>query len=275
MRYINIEDILIPNPWRGQATNLLNQLRGFTRDEQKKQLIKANPIWKELRVNLRDLFYDKCCYSEAKIVGFIPHIDHFRPKCRAKDLDGTNHMGYWWVAYNVTNYRLSCEFTNCRRTGHDQVYGKGDYFPLAADCSRCSNESDNLNNEKNLILDPCNLNDVSLLSFDIDGRAICLDDNPNVKIRVNTTIELLHLNYIDFVNGRIAVINGCRRLVQDLINILDDLSENETARKIEQLNTKITQIQNKFSIDKPYSKCAEDFFRNQPRQIRQYIFSDN
>ena len=49
-------------------------------------------------------------------------VEHFRPKGRVED--DANHGGYWWLAYDLNNYLLSC--SKCNRVH------KRDRFPLRA-----------------------------------------------------------------------------------------------------------------------------------------------
>src|SRR4030081_2142396 len=44
---------------------------------------------------------NKCWYTEAELVGADLTIDHYRPK-----------RDYWWLAFEVSNYRIACPFAN-------------------------------------------------------------------------------------------------------------------------------------------------------------------
>jgi len=48
-------------------------------------------------------------------------VEHFRPKSAVQE--DPAHGGYWWLAYNLANYLLSCSICNTHR--------KGNRFPLA------------------------------------------------------------------------------------------------------------------------------------------------
>ena len=71
--------------------------------------------------------------------------EHFRPKKKTHgDLD---HGGYWWVAYEFTNYVLSCRACNSSR--------KRNKFPLRARAKRVTfPDRHRLRNEARLFLDP-------------------------------------------------------------------------------------------------------------------------
>jgi hypothetical protein len=72
-------------------------------------------------------------------------VDHFRPKNPA--VDDPDHGGYWWLAYDIENYFLSCSTCN-------SAY-KGNKFPLRPRSRRLSfQDRSRLHDEARLLLDP-------------------------------------------------------------------------------------------------------------------------
>src|SRR5258705_7981723 len=114
MRYINNKNIKLPNGWEAKAEALANKLVAAAPEERSK-ILKDNPIWQELLLSLHELSNGKCWYSEAKEIMSDRDIDHFRPKNLAKNLDDSERGGYWWLAYDFENYRLSSIYSNRRR----------------------------------------------------------------------------------------------------------------------------------------------------------------
>lgn len=228
MRYIDIDEIQLPDDWDTKVAKLNQRLTDAIDDEEKKKIIEANPIWKDLFVPLSNLSNGKCWYSEAQDVMSDRDIDHFRPKGRAINIDGiprTNENGYWWIAYDYKNYRFSSQYSNQLRKdkfepGKD-IGGKWVYFPLfdgsivAANRVQCEDEDI-------MLLDPCDRDDPPLLTFDNRGVAI-----PNSKailverdrIRVDTSIKLYHLDHTPLKELRERIWDRCQRFIDEIRKI--------------------------------------------------------
>jgi uncharacterized protein (TIGR02646 family) len=72
-------------------------------------------------------------------------VDHFRPKSRLRE--NPSHGGYWWLAYELKNYFLSCRRCN-------STY-KSDRFPLRPRARRVTfQDRTRLLREARLLLDP-------------------------------------------------------------------------------------------------------------------------
>ncbi|WP_197022052.1 hypothetical protein [Sulfitobacter sp. 20_GPM-1509m] len=117
-----------------------------------------------------------------------PHYDveHFRPKKEARDLDGTVRDGYWWLAFNFMNFRV------CGNVGNRK---KGGWFPLQAGSLCSSFDAPNEESESRYLLDPIDDDDVALIAFDEEGKAIPMPGSSAwERDRVDITIERLKLN---------------------------------------------------------------------------------
>ncbi len=226
MRTINIAELeaLLPKGWVERAKQLNNELVGKT-NEERAAILKANPIWQELLVPLQKLSNNKCWYSEAQEVMSDMDVDHFRPKNEALQKDDHGKIlkrdGYWFLAYDWKNYRLSSIYSNRLRkdkhTTEDISFGKGAFFPLRNGCSAATCVEE-LDDEIIYLLDPTNPNDPDLLFFNDDGKAI-----PSVGIdepwdyeRTIVSIDLYHLNHTPLVEARQVVWNLCQRKINDL-----------------------------------------------------------
>jgi uncharacterized protein (TIGR02646 family) len=84
-----------------------------------------------------------CAYCGTVSSGL--DVDHFRPK-GAVDGD-ENHGGYWWLAYDFSNYLLGCTVCNQKR--------KRSRFPLEAGADRVTyGTRHTIQSERRVLLDP-------------------------------------------------------------------------------------------------------------------------
>ena len=145
--------------------------------------------------------HDKCWYSEAKDCFSHWHVEHYRPKKTAKDEDGTEYEGYWWLAFDWTNLRI------CGSAGNPK---KGTYFPLRAGCGRCPPHGD-IRLEDPQLLDPADVRDPSLLTFNVLGEALAapgLDDEWD-QARVGYSVDRCNLNFPALMGKRKVVWADC------------------------------------------------------------------
>ena len=142
--------------------------------------------WGKLKPWLLALSAGKCWFSEARDIYSHMDVEHFRPKKEAKGIDGNSHDGYWWLAFDYTNFRA------CGNVGNRK---KGGWFPLKAGslCSSYGNRCEE--SETHYLLDPIDADDVNLLAFDEEGKAMAAPDTSVwEKNRVDETIKRLKLN---------------------------------------------------------------------------------
>lgn len=138
----------------------------------------------DVREKLRLHFNIKCVYCESMPIATSSfRVDHFRPKKGIKD---TNETGYYWLAYEWTNFMQSCQLCNGV---------KSNYFPLRDNATRVTAKTPNaldaaywkpdlnpLINEMRLLLHP-ELDDVELhFSFKPDGSIYSITDEGNASI---------------------------------------------------------------------------------------------
>lgn len=119
--------------------------------------------WGKLKTWLKVLSKGKCWFSEVRELYSHYDVEHFRPKKEAKEFDDTVRDGYWWLAFDYTNYRL------CGNVGNRK---KGGWFPLKPNsiCSSFDNPCEET--EEAYLLDPTDEDDVNLIAFDEEGKAI-------------------------------------------------------------------------------------------------------
>ena len=118
MRYIDLSIIDTTDPvvvaWLSEAKSHLSELSKLTTHDERKNYMTTNNIWSKFKPILIRYYGEKCWYSECSLEGSFGDVDHFRPKGKSTD-DKKNIIlsdGYWWLAYDYLNYRLSCEKSN-------------------------------------------------------------------------------------------------------------------------------------------------------------------
>lgn len=142
--------------------------------------------WGQLKLWLKVLSKGKCWFSEVKELFSHYDVEHFRPKKEAKELDKTVRDGYWWLAFDYTNYRL------CGNVGNRK---KGGWFPLKEDSICSTYEVQREESEDAYLLDPTDEEDVNLIAFDESGDAIPAPTASDwEKARAEITIKRLKLN---------------------------------------------------------------------------------
>ena len=233
MIYININGKNPRGDWCRRAEELTEQLKNLHTHEERKRLIESKRhMWKELKDWLLELSNGKCWYSEAKELVSDYHVDHFRPKNRAKQLDGDEREGYWWLAFDWKNYRISGSICNSLHCGADgETHGKADYFPLKNGCIPANSPDCDLEDELIYLLDPTDPDDPILLTFDESGYAKPSADEGTFRfIRAEETIKLLHLDFYRLVDERKKIWNKCNRLINMAQNLMEKESVSSNAR---------------------------------------------
>jgi hypothetical protein len=252
MRYINIKENP-PDDWLKKSNEITTKLKEVTTDIDRKKIINDNSEhWKELKKWLEDINFGKCWYSEAKELVSDYHVDHFRPKGKVVDIDKKEIAeGYWWLAFDWKNYRISGAICNSPHKGDDGITkGKWDYFPLHNNLKICKCPTDDIEDEIYLILDPCNEEDVSLICFDESGYPFPTNYiNPTEEekkeweyIRVEQSIKILHLDYHKLINARKELWNECKMKINEYINDLKMYNENPSSTKKERLKNRLNEI---------------------------------
>lgn len=88
-----------------------------------------------VRDALAAVFANKCAYCEFRLDGAPFDIEHYRPKGKVREDDGTFSGGYWWLAADWSNLLPSCQ--DCNRSRYHEtvddgrhLFGKENLFPL-------------------------------------------------------------------------------------------------------------------------------------------------
>lgn len=223
MRYIDLQQVEACKPanWDINARRWLATISQSANKSASFDVLGS--VWSPFKANFINSFGDKCWYSEVPRINTDFNVDHFRPKGAVKKAKETyavrivagvaeKHSGYWWLAFEAKNYRYACQYANQPRDNG----GKHDYFPLLDENTRVWNQSSFAAHaaETPKLLDPCNLIDVGLLSFDKSpGMAHSRFDQtafPELYARVQVSSKCYNLNHKTVRDERIKVINNVK-----------------------------------------------------------------
>jgi len=238
MRYISLKDVQvsIPPDWIGRAEKALEAVAKLKlKPEARAKAINArSDVWSELKPKLEKISFGKCWYCESREIRSDKAVDHFRPKNRVAE--SKNGSGYWWLAFDWSNYRYSCTYCNSRRTSEETAGGKGDRFPLLDETKRGQPQAtmDDLRKlEQPKLLDPTDLTDVGLLTFDPKSGApvVSVDPKKNriAQARVQESIAAYHLDEEALQKRRFAMMIE----VKDRLLQADKMEEDSAEQKVE------------------------------------------
>lgn len=260
MRFIDLEEIkprirhLIPALEAARVAVLEE-----TDPQRRAEIIHANRAhWVALRDAFSTISHGKCWYVECKNPGSDDDIDHFRPKLGVKE--DPAHPGYYWLAFDWTNLRLSCHRANRPRINPDGAGtgGKGGHFPLVDPTSRAYMPAQGKGLEVPALLDPTNAFDVALLTFRQNGE---VDLSPEFKgqpvpeAKLAASRLILHLDWPAFREARVVLYNKIERTI--------DRGEREAPKDFDGQALSdgfldaIRDLTNAMKADKEYSAAAK------------------
>ncbi len=263
MRFIDVDykKLKLPANWLADSHKLTKQILAEKDPKKRAEIIDKNqPHWKKLKPILASCFNHKCWYTEAPQQGTDVDVDHFRPKKRVQEtISGSSpHEGYWWLAFQLENYRYSCIFANRKRTDIETgvTGGKADHFPLVEESQRATTPSCDINNEQPVLLDPLKVTDTQLIFFKEDGEAIprySRKQHSRKFIRADTSIDLYNLNHSDFVRERQRLRDEIDRDVKAAKRYFNKLEKSGDADNDLAYEEAITRLRRMKNIDAPFS----------------------
>ena len=185
-------------------------------DRRHQLLIRCRRLWIALRAPFAHLSFHKCWYTESKNLGTDDDLDHYRPKSSVHE--DPEHPGYYWLAFEWTNLRLSCHRANRPRIHPEtgETGGKADHFPLLNEQVRARSPDDDLSLEEPALLDPTKADDVRLLSFSPNGEVALSPTHrgePTAQKRLDASRLYLNLNWPCFCDARVTLYNQILRLI--------------------------------------------------------------
>jgi len=235
----------------------------------------------EIKDALDRLFHGKCAYCEAKYVQTQPmDVEHWRPKGRILEDDGSYSPGYYWLASDWMNLLPSCIDCNRERTQIDAVSGvagpsgKGERFPLG-DPSRRAKVKGAENDECPLLLHPSKddpeehlvVNDLAVVVPRVAGA------EPSRKGK--KSIDVFGLNRVGLVDERLHVLQLMRHrfaAIVRLARILDRVRDKRLAATIEDLLAhEIVELKRFSDRRRPFSLMAKQFLDRCTAQLEAIV----
>lgn len=269
MRYIDISQLKAVAEdigWEDIKKKHMQVIKEMTPSE-RKEYIDKHRDWNKFQKAMLELSHHKCWYSEAPIGSGDFEVDHFRPKNKAKEKANYRdpssksvvhkENGYWWLAYEYTNYRLAGGLINKIRRDRlkeeEETKGKGDYFPLdLSETGKVAADEENVNCEIPILLDPCVKEDVCLLTYDSNGEPISAGLNEYEDNRVLQSIFYYHLDLEQLNKERLMVWKDCEKEILRAKTIIDEAPDERAKRlALDQCLTNIVEYVK--DSDRPYS----------------------
>lgn len=183
----------------------------------------------------------KCIFCESKFAAVsYGDVEHFRPKSGYVAVKGGPLVkpGYWWLAYEWTNYWASCQRCN-------QEFKKN-YFPLHDEAKRAKAPADSLVEEKPLLPDPATEDPRAFIEFRSEVAFA-----RGGSLRGQACVEVVGLNRDDLLELRRNALKALRFILKTWRqpNLTNDFkSECEAILKAQ------------LAPDMPYSAMALDTF---------------
>lgn len=194
-----------------------DDVRARTADPAAPLSFEGREHWRELDVlgALLAMHGRVCAYCQCSLDD-TSEVEHFRPK-----------SVYWWLAYDFSNYLLSCSRCNQK---------KGKVFPRPPGCGPWSwAERHRLGEEKFLLLDP--VADEVERMFRLKRRQKTLFYmapakalSPEESLRAETSIRHLKLNFSKLVRQRSNAISGALKALEHALQ--GDPEKTKEARRM-------------------------------------------
>lgn len=255
------------NEWNDKSARLVRIMAWFEkkgRSDWRNQIIdKYSSHWGELKPWLEALSDGKCWFSDVRELYSHYDVEHFRPKKKAKALDGTAREGYWWLAFDYMNFRL------CGNVGNRK---KGGWFPLRDGSLSSTFSVPCEESEEAYFLDPICASDVSLFGFSDEGNLIPW---PHVSawdaIRVEETAKRLKLNEHNLLaEERRKIWQSMHRLTKKYELFTARLAKGNNPGVMQKAEATAKQIKKMISPSEELASVARCYLAlsNNPRLIR-------
>lgn len=250
-------------------------------------------------VELDRLFHGKCAYCESVYSAVdSKDIEHFRPKGGVTGISPKLHQGYWWLAAEWSNLLVSCP--PCNQHRRQTVYkfgmteeeirvarqkspverrGKGCHFPLRDEAKRAIKETDLLNLEDPLLINPALKNPNNHLEWIFDwnkSEAIWESDSLIAHVVAKTvygapdpygaaSIAIYGLDRLELFRARVVQLRLAQDAVSSLLETLQDMSECNSGAKMQVLRTRLrkkkARLRQFFSRKQAYTGMTRAFIR--------------
>jgi len=265
MIFVHQDPSEIPEAWLAKVARLQAELEACADGAARKAFVRSAraSIWGEIKEQLLALSHNKCWYSEASDAVSDWHVDHYRPKGRALDEDGTEHEGYSWLALDWQNYRIAGSYPNSPHLDAQGVArGKWDFFPLATFSERATWENRSTEREVCLILDPTKKSDPKLVTFDEQGLPQPADpNNVIVKKKVEVTVHYLFLDSPRLVAARKRKWRDTSDWIEEYQNVCPPDLGQCTQQDVYRFERHVARLSKLTGPDSPYASTARACLR--------------
>ncbi len=257
--------------WQQEAQRITQQILQAQTQVEKNNLIDQNQRhWRnpDLVKWLSDLNFEKCWFTETKFGGDYQEVEHFRPKKGIKEADGStcaNHNGYYWLAFELSNYRL------CKRRPNAK---KSTFFPICDNRFRAITPQDAWSDETPYFLDPLKESDVLLLSFNDNGIPVPQENIGEIDTkRVNFTIEKWFLDERVLNSRRAETWRTIRALYAKYLNAISEANQNGSVAKRAEAEETLIRIKELCSKKSEFSSVAREALMKMPDRMAWTIVS--
>lgn len=217
MKYIIFPITAIDPDWKVKADRAALKASQKSGKDRQDYISSRNDVWAELKPALELLSDGKCWYTEARDKVSYWQVDHYRPKSI-----------YPWLAFDWRNMRL---------TGGVPNVSKLDHFPLVDESTRATIASPSTGLESPMLLDPTELEDVSLVTFTSSGEPTCARPNDaTAKLRVDTTIKITGLDSAKLCAARREKWRKCERKIKALRRLLEEKRQQDNTDAVDYLD---------------------------------------
>ena len=274
----------ITTEWLQKSEELLNRLLAATPEEKKKIISENSGHWSAIKKDLANFSKDKCWYSERKLTETEMEVDHFRPKGK---VEGIEHSGYWWLAFDYRNFRLSSSTVNKKRkntfsSDSDDVFGKGTLFPLENETSRVvdpqvkiDHHTLQLGGEQPFLLDPLVNGDNLYLDFNFQEglviEAVDLQDGQVEKLRARMSIDIYYLNSSVLLQMRQQIAKNLNNLLSDVKELVQKKNENPDEFTPTKIRSKFKLIVDMVAEDAEFSSFSKSFLASRRHEFPELI----
>jgi hypothetical protein len=223
--------------------------------ERHKLIDKHKNHWRapELIEWLSDINFEKCWYTETKFGGDYQEVEHYRPKKGTKNRDGKDHLthsGYYWLAFELSNYRL-CKSRPNRK--------KGTFFPIVDERFRANSNAESWRDERPFFLDPLKSADVLLLSFDDNGIPVARDGIHETDIsRVKFTIDKYFLDERVLNLRRRETWQASRILYYSYLNATKEANDTNSVALLTKAEVELGKLKAMFAPEAEFSSVAKE-----------------
>ena len=247
MIHINRNESIPNQEWIERADGLTAQLIAAPDGISRNQIIDNNSgLWGELKDFLLNISYQKCWYSEAKDAYNHLHVDHFRPKKSALDIDKVPCDGYWWLAFKWKNYRVCGGAGNVRKRDKFAVKEYKAVYP-----------NTNIDDEIIYLLDPCEEEDILKITFNENGEITPISVEGWDFERTIYTIDSLNLNFKLLREARKEIWVKCSSLITEIQALMDQNNLNPSPNRKGRIKEKLIQLKELVLPSSAYSATAK------------------